>query len=165
MPEEIEVPTEHLHEKMEEEAHHASGERAWISKVAVSSAILAVAAAITALLASHHSDEAILEAMEALRAGHATSLSAPRAAEEDADNTLEASIGTQEDGFDRAEERAVLAQLAHCLTDREREVLSLRFEHDMTQEEIGQRVGVSQMQISRILRGALAKLSAEAKSA
>ena len=65
MPEEIEVPTEHLHEKMEEEAHHNTEHRAWISRVAVSSAVLAVAAAITALLASHHADEAILEEMRA----------------------------------------------------------------------------------------------------
>jgi hypothetical protein len=62
MPEEIEVPTEHLHEKMEEEAEHNRG---WISRVAVSSAVLAVAAAITALLASHHADESILEEMRA----------------------------------------------------------------------------------------------------
>jgi hypothetical protein len=65
MPEEIEVPTEHLHEKMQEESEEHGAERSWISKVAVSSAILAVAAAITALLASHHSDEAILEQMRA----------------------------------------------------------------------------------------------------
>jgi hypothetical protein len=65
MPEEIEVPTEHLHEKMEEEAEEAGAEHKWISRVAVSSAILAVLAAITALLASHHSDEAILEQMRA----------------------------------------------------------------------------------------------------
>ena len=65
MPEEIEVPTEHLHEKMEEAAEENRAERKWISRVAVSSAILAVAAAITALLASHHSDEAILEQMKA----------------------------------------------------------------------------------------------------
>ena len=60
MPEEIEVPTEHLHEKMQEESEEHGAERKWISRVAVSSAMLAVAAAICALLASHHSDEAIL---------------------------------------------------------------------------------------------------------
>jgi len=64
MPEEIEVPTEHLHEKMQEEVEEHAG-KSWISRVAVSSAMLAVAAAITALLASHHSDEAILEEMRA----------------------------------------------------------------------------------------------------
>jgi hypothetical protein len=62
MPEEIEVPTEHLHEKMEEEAHEKGG---WIAKVAVSSALLAVAAAISALLAGHHANEAMLEQMKA----------------------------------------------------------------------------------------------------
>lgn len=62
MPEEIEVPTEHLHEKMEEEAEHGSK---WIARVAVSSALLAVAAAISALLAGHHANEAMLEQMKA----------------------------------------------------------------------------------------------------
>jgi hypothetical protein len=62
MPEEIEVPTEHLHEKMEEEAEEKRG---WIAKVALSSAVLAVAAAISALLAGHHANEAMLEEMQA----------------------------------------------------------------------------------------------------
>jgi hypothetical protein len=62
MPEEIEVPTEHLHEKMEEAAEHHRG---WIAKVALSSALLAVAAAISALLAGHHANEAMLEQMQA----------------------------------------------------------------------------------------------------
>lgn len=65
MPEEIEVPTEHLHEHMQEEAHghgHGGGP-SWIARVAVSSALLAVAAAISALLAGHHANEAILEQM------------------------------------------------------------------------------------------------------
>jgi hypothetical protein len=62
MPEEIEVPTEHLHEKMGEEAEEKGG---WISRVAVSSALLAVAAAISALLAGHHANEAMLEQMKA----------------------------------------------------------------------------------------------------
>lgn len=65
MPEEIEVPTEHLHEHMNEEAEEHGGTVKWIARVAVSSAVLAVLAAITALLASHHSDEAILEQMKA----------------------------------------------------------------------------------------------------
>src|SRR5262249_41617425 len=65
MPEEIEVPTEHLHEKMHEETEEATHDRSWISKVAVSSPLLAVAAAISALLAGHHANEAILEQMRA----------------------------------------------------------------------------------------------------
>ncbi|HUJ63156.1 MAG TPA: DUF4337 domain-containing protein [Kofleriaceae bacterium] len=65
MPEEIEVPTEHLHEKMSEEAEEAKEGRRWISRVAVSSALLAVAAAISALMAGHHANEAMLEEMKA----------------------------------------------------------------------------------------------------
>jgi len=110
------------------------------------------------------SDEDVLEAMEASRAASATSLSASRATDEDGDNTLEAAIGVEEDGFETAEQRVMYEQLAPCLTAREREVLRLRFEADLTQEEIGKRVGVSQMQVSRVLRQALAKLAAEACS-
>ena len=72
MPEEIEVPTEHLHEKMEEaaeegehEGRETKKEHTWISRVAVSSALLAVAAAISALLAGHHANEAMFEEMKA----------------------------------------------------------------------------------------------------
>jgi RNA polymerase sigma-B factor len=110
-------------------------------------------------------DEAVLEAMEAGRASTATSLSAPRGSDDDgADNTLEGAIGMDEGGFATAEQRATYEQLARCLTDRERRVVELRFKEDLTQEEIGQRVGVSQMQVSRVLRQALAKLAAEACS-
>jgi RNA polymerase sigma-B factor len=44
------------------------------------------------------------------------------------------------------------------LSDRDQEVLRLRFEHDMTQTEIAQRIGVSQMQVSRLIRQSLARL-------
>ena len=61
--EEIEIPLEDVQEKLHHQALHA-GER-WISQVALSSAILAVLAAITALLAGHHSNEAVLEQIRA----------------------------------------------------------------------------------------------------
>ena len=50
------------------------------------------------------------------------------------------------------------------LTAREREVLRIRFEHDLTQAEIGAIIGVSQMQISRIIRAALQRLRTVARS-
>ncbi len=68
MPEEIEVPTEHLHEALHEAAEgHGGGESgpSWISQVALSAAVLAVAAAVAALLAGHHANEAMLEQMQA----------------------------------------------------------------------------------------------------
>ena len=49
------------------------------------------------------------------------------------------------------------------LTDREREVLRLRFEEDLTQAEIGTRIGVSQMHVSRIIRQAIARLREAAR--
>lgn len=57
--EELEVPTEHLHETLHESAHH-SAER-WILKVALTAALLAVFAAVTALFAGHHANEAMIE--------------------------------------------------------------------------------------------------------
>jgi hypothetical protein len=57
--EEIEVPTEHLQEKLHEEAHHSSDR--WTMKVALTSALLAVFAAVTALLAGHHANEAMID--------------------------------------------------------------------------------------------------------
>jgi RNA polymerase sigma-B factor len=109
-------------------------------------------------------DEDVLEAMQALRAGSATSLSSPRGGDEEGEHTLEATLGIHEDGYELAEHRVVLEQLARALTARERRVLELRFSEDLTQEQIGKRIGVSQMQVSRVLRQALAKLEAEARS-
>ena len=63
MPEEMEVPTEHLHEEMEHAAHH-SGET-WILFVALSSALLAVLAAACSLLAGHRANEAMIEQIQA----------------------------------------------------------------------------------------------------
>jgi hypothetical protein len=63
MPEEMEVPTEHLHEDMEHAAHH--GGETWIVFVALSSALLAVLAAACSLLAGHRANEAMIEQIQA----------------------------------------------------------------------------------------------------
>ena len=67
MPEEIEVPTEHLHESLKEASEHGEGEEgpSWIGRVALTAAVLAVTAAVSALLAGHHANEAMLEQMKA----------------------------------------------------------------------------------------------------
>jgi RNA polymerase sigma-B factor len=57
-----------------------------------------------------------------------------------------------------ADERVTVGEAARHLSGREREVLRLRFVEDLTQTQIAGRIGVSQMQISRILRRAVAKL-------
>ena len=81
----------------------------------------------------------------------------PRGDTEDG-NTLGDLLGDEEDGFERAEERATLAKLFTELSPRERTVLTLRFRQDMTQAEIGEIVGVSQMQVSRIIRSSIERL-------
>lgn len=103
--------------------------------------------------------EDVLEAMQAASAYRSTSLQAPRGPDDEGSGaTLGDSIGRAEEGFHRAEQRAVLSDLLRGLTLRERTVVLLRFEHDLTQAEIGERIGVSQMQVSRILRTSLARL-------
>lgn len=104
--------------------------------------------------------EDVLEAIVASRAYHAMSFDAPRGGTGADGATLGERVGRVEDGFARAEDRATLQRLMRALTAREREVLRMRFEQDMTQAEIGAVFGVSQMQISRIVRAALQRLRA-----
>lgn len=102
--------------------------------------------------------EAILEALDASGAYRATSLQTPRGDGDDPTATLGDTLGDDERGYDHAEDRATLDRLLRLVSERDREVLRMRFELDMTQAEIGERIGVSQMQVSRILRAALARL-------
>jgi RNA polymerase sigma-B factor len=105
--------------------------------------------------------EQVLEALEAAAAYRASSLDAPRSAQgEDAGDTVADSIGHDDSAFQRAEERATLEPLLARISARERIVLELRFGADLTQAEIGERIGVSQMQVSRLIRQALARLRA-----
>lgn len=106
------------------------------------------------------SEEAALEALQAAGAYHATSLDVPRGgSDQDAgSDTLADTIGDDDGSYDRAEDRATIDQLMRSITPREREVLKLRFEQDMTQAEIGEVIGVSQMQVSRLIRQAVARL-------
>jgi len=108
------------------------------------------------------SDEQVLDALEAAAAYRAASLDASRSAThgEEAGESVADTLGTHEGGFQRAEERATLEPLLARLSPRERVVLRLRFGADLTQAEIGERIGVSQMQVSRLIRQALARMRA-----
>jgi RNA polymerase sigma-B factor len=106
-------------------------------------------------------EEQVLEALQAAGAYHAGSLDAPRVGQIGADapgDSLADALGVLEGGFERAEERATLEPLLAHITSLERLVLTLRFSEDLTQTEIGERIGVSQMQVSRLIRQALARL-------
>jgi RNA polymerase sigma-B factor len=102
--------------------------------------------------------EQVVEALEVAGAHHTLSLDAPVGEEDDGGATVLDQLGAPDDGLARARDRVTLAGLVHVLDAREREILRLRFEEDLTQSEIGARVGVSQMQVSRILRAALARM-------
>jgi RNA polymerase sigma-B factor len=106
------------------------------------------------------SEEQVLDALQAGGAYRASSLDAPRsgASEEAQGESVADTIGAEEGGYERAEERAALQPLFARIAERERLVLTLRFGEDLTQAEIGERIGVSQMQVSRLIRQALARL-------
>lgn len=107
--------------------------------------------------------EGVLEALEAGGAQRSLSLDAPAGTEEDSGATLGDLLGSDDDELTRATDRTLLASLLRTVTPREREILRLRFVEDLTQSEIGARVGVSQMQVSRILRGALTRMRSAAR--
>jgi RNA polymerase sigma-B factor len=109
--------------------------------------------------------ELVLEAREAAAAYRAVSLDRPRDEDDEGADALGQSVGIDDPGFSVAEDAATVEQLMRVLSDREREVLRLRFVEDLTQAEIGARVGVSQMHVSRILRQAIARLRDAAEEA
>ena len=105
--------------------------------------------------------EQLLEAREAVGARRPASLERPREDADDDERPVR-ELGVEDPGFAAAEDAATVSRLTASLSKYEREVLRLRFEHDLTQSEIGARIGCSQMQVSRILRSAIARLQAQA---
>jgi RNA polymerase sigma-B factor len=105
------------------------------------------------------SEADVLEALEASGARRMVSLDRPTAGSEPGDEAPMAErIGGHDPGFELVEDRAALDVGAEVLDETEREVLRLRFAEDLTQSKIAERVGYSQMHVSRILRRALRKL-------
>ena len=103
--------------------------------------------------------EQVLDGLEAAAGHHAASLDVPNDESDDDAGTLADTRGVEDAGFALVENSATVAAALHLLSDRERHVLTLRFSEDRTQSEIAAMIGVSQMQISRILRQALARLT------
>jgi RNA polymerase sigma-B factor len=104
-------------------------------------------------------EEEVLEALESGRAYSALSLSGG-AADDDELAPLE-SIGTEDHQYEVSEHRAVLAPGFRALDERERRILQLRFFDGLTQSEIAQRIGISQMHVSRLIRRSLEKIREE----
>jgi RNA polymerase sigma-B factor len=103
--------------------------------------------------------EDVLDALEAARAHHTSSLDAPYDDGEGESGTIVESFGDEDPSLQSADERVTIGAAARQLPTRERQVLVLRFVQDMTQMQIAEHIGVSQMQVSRILRRAISHLS------
>ena len=103
--------------------------------------------------------EQVLEASEVVRSYETTSLDAPvlRGEGEDA-SALVDWIGCEDEGFDLAESREAIARTWSQLSELERRVVTLRCMLDLTQREIGDTVGYSQMHVSRLLRRSVTRL-------
>jgi RNA polymerase sigma-B factor len=107
------------------------------------------------------SEDDVLEAFSAASARRTASLDAPVRSAEGEDAHLGERIGSEEEGYERVETWATIAEGMPALSERERTVLRLRFVEDLTQSQIAEQIGHSQMHVSRILRGALATLREE----
>ena len=123
--------------------------------------------------------ESVLEAQEAAASYEAASLDAPTSREDGEAASLDAPVtrddgesaalvemlGREDDAYELVEDREAIASTWKELPDVERVVLELRFMHDLNQREIGERVGYSQMHVSRLLRRALDRLETAAEAA
>ena len=104
------------------------------------------------------SPEAVMEALQAADDHTARSLQSPVLDDAVDSATPGDLIGQDDPGYDRAEARATIERLTRILDARAREILRLRFEDDLLQSEIADRVGCSQMHVSRIIRNSLARM-------
>jgi RNA polymerase sigma-B factor len=102
--------------------------------------------------------EEVVEALNVSKAGEVLSLDAPLEGSDGDLETRAERIAAHEDGYELIEDRCAVRANMHVLPQRERVVLGLRFLHEMTQTEIAAHIGVSQMQVSRLVRQALGRL-------
>jgi RNA polymerase sigma-B factor len=106
-------------------------------------------------------EEEVLEALETGQAYATLSLSAPAGSEDGDELDPLESLGVLEHEYEVSEDRAVLAPGLKVLDERERRILHLRFFEGLTQSQIAQQVGISQMHVSRLIRRALEKIRDE----
>jgi len=110
---------------------------------------------------AEHTDssvEDVLGAMEASMAYEAVSLESDRGGSEPGGESYADSIGSEDERFELVEYGASIAPALKTLSQRDRLILHLRFVEDLTQSQIADRIGVSQMQVSRLIRRSLARL-------
>jgi len=104
------------------------------------------------------SEEEVLDGLQVAEAYDAVSLDAPPTSDTDSGASRLETIGEQDEQLELVDEAATIFAAARHLPERERRILYLRFGEDLPQTEIAKRLGVSQMQVSRLLRRSLARL-------
>jgi RNA polymerase sigma-B factor len=106
-------------------------------------------------------EEAVLEALESGRAYSSVSLSTGGGSDENGELDPLESLGSEDHEYEISEDRAVLAPGFKVLDPRERKILHLRFFRGLTQSQIAEQVGISQMHVSRLIRRSLEKMREE----
>jgi RNA polymerase sigma-B factor len=115
--------------------------------------------------ASGFSVEEVLEAQQATCSFESSSLdSAPAHADGEAGLSYMETIGALDEHFELVEYRSAIDSAMRAMPKRELLVLTLRFDHDMTQSEIAAQIGISQMHVSRLIRRALDRLRVVAEA-
>ncbi len=108
------------------------------------------------------SEEQAIEALEAANAYETLSLEQEIFADEDdkPQPLEELVMVTDEDAVERWQKKQLLEEAMRVLDERERQVVTMRYFDDLTQTQIAEQLGISQMSVSRILRRALQKMQA-----
>ncbi|KUL22390.1 RNA polymerase sigma factor SigF [Actinoplanes awajinensis] len=101
------------------------------------------------------SEDEVIEGLEGARAYNSTSLSTPVT---EGGSELGETLGGEDSAFEEAELRVALGPAMSALDEREQKIITLRFYGNLTQSQIADQIGISQMHVSRLLTKALAKL-------
>ena len=104
--------------------------------------------------------EEVIDALQAIQAYEALSLDAPRPGADDDVMAYGDAVGREDERFELVELDATISAVLEHVPPRERLILRMRFVEDLTQTEIAARIGISQMQVSRLLRRSLDQLRA-----
>ena len=109
--------------------------------------------------AAEAEEEEVIEALESSRAYRAESLTAPEG--DDSDGYEFRALGVAEEAYDRAEDQQLLESGLRALDGREQDIIRLRFYEGLTQTQIANALGISQMHVSRLIRRALETMRAQ----
>jgi len=101
-------------------------------------------------------EEEVLESMEAGTLYRLASLDEPRSDDDDAPSSR---VGEYDPGLQRVEDTLAIEKLLARLPEREQHIVHMRFFEGLTQSEIAERVGISQMHVSRLLTKSLERLN------